>query len=253
MFLFLKVYFNSVDHGYATNVLQIYGFSYLLSVLFLFFYPREIEQNSNFIKTDVLKFSLPLIGLTLVEWFLNFCNQIIIKEYLGFQELASFSIAFRALFVFRFISSVFLMFYPTIYYRDILTKKMDNIYFFRKWIIFILIFCALGMICFSHFIYSILGANDYIETSYLFIILLVGDCLRVFASFYGLFFTYQLKTYLNFGILFIASIINIVVCILLIGSIGLVSAAISNLIACIFIFGSTLLLSNKMENNYAMA
>ena len=253
MFLFLKVYFSSVEYAYATNVLQIYGFSYLLSVLFLFFCPRVILQNSNFIKSDVLKFSLPLIGLPLVEWLLNFCNQIIIKEFLGFQELASFSMAFRALFVFRFISSVFLMFYPTVYYRDILTKKMGNIYFFRKWITFILVFCAFGMMCLSNFIYSILGANNYRETSYIFIILLVGDCLRVVASFYGLFFTYQLKTYLNLGILFIASIINIVVCLLLIGSMGLVSAAISNLIACLFIFGSTILLSIKMENNYAKA
>ena len=95
-----------------------------------------------------------------------------------------------------------------------------------------------------------MGGTKYIQTTYLFIILLIGDFLRIISSFYGLFFTYKIKTYLNLGIQFIASLINIGICILLIGHFGIISAAISNCAACIFIFGSTLIIAKKMESSY---
>lgn len=249
-FIILKIYANSVNHYYSNHIIQIYGFCYFISIAFFLIRPSNIQTKSDFNKIDVLKYSLPLIGVTIVEWLLNFCNQIIIKQFLGFQELAAYSMAFRALFIFRFISSLFLMFYPTIYFRDIPQKKMGNIIFFRKTIILILFICILIMCCFPNFVYSIMGGTKYIQTTYLFIILLIGDFLRIISSFYGLFFTYKIKTYLNLGIQFIASLINIGICILLIGHFGIISAAISNCAACIFIFGSTLIIAKKMESSY---
>lgn len=240
--------FNGLD---PTFVLFFYGVGYFSAV---FFYKRNYLFNINeffpFSKKEILKFSVPLIGLTLTDIAYNFANQFFIKHYQGYEEIANYAIAFKCLFFIRFITSFLLLFFPVIYYREIEKGNMYIINKYRNLIVLFLFFAVLVMLYFSKIIYVIMGGEAYLENIKLFNILLIADFFRICTSFFSLIFTFLIKSYISLIIQFVGLVLNVILCIVFIPIYGTIGACISVLMSIGVVFLFNIFYSKKVEKDY---
>ncbi|NCP84872.1 MAG: hypothetical protein GW823_08245 [Bacteroidetes bacterium] len=252
LYLFCKYYFSTNSTPDHLKVLRFYGFGYLLSVVFVLINDKKKYITSNVVISFplLLKYCLPLIGVTIIEWVLNFSNQYIIKNFLGFEELAKYAMAFRALFVLRFASSIFLLYFPMVYFRDIAKRDFSKINFIRSAISTILILLTMVMFFMPQMVYAFMGGNKYIDSVNLFRILLIADFLRIIASFYGIVLTYEIKTQKTLYIQLLGALVNLALSLIFINKYGVIGAAIANFVACFTIFLITYFYSRSIERKY---
>ena len=119
-----------------------------------------------------------------------------IKEYYTYEELSYFSIAQRCLLVLSLFTGLFLMFYPTIYFREIEKKNRPLLIKIRVLILITIALVTFLMIIFAKYIYIIMGASQYTEKIDIFRILLIAELLRFTGSiliFYYYTFSYHLQ------------------------------------------------------------
>lgn len=241
-------YFNGkMDHK---SVLICYGIGFS----FVIFYFRKnnkivIDKSSINIK-EIFLFCFPVTGIILLNWTIELSAQVIIKYYYSYEVLANYSIAQRSLLVVKMFSGLFLMYYPMLYYKEI--SKLNNS-FIKKSRMGILISMSIIIIIFFLFsssVYKIMGADKYIDSVYIFNILLISEFFKITASLLGLFLTYKIKTYKNFMVLLMGALVNVTLLMLFLSRLGIgfaaVSSAITNIIITILYFQ----ISYKKERKY---
>jgi O-antigen/teichoic acid export membrane protein len=111
-------------------VLFAYGLGFLITLFLLKsdFSKAEIEDKEEVTLKKLLLFSLPALGSTLIKVSQDFGSQFFIKSFFDFSQLSTFSIALRVLLSVKLFSSLLMMYYPSIYFREI-QKKKQEVYF----------------------------------------------------------------------------------------------------------------------------
>lgn len=250
---FICCYFYSIYSPYldSSNLFLFYGLGYFCA-MFFFKNKQSLRTNekATFSKLEVLKYSLPLIGLTLTEIVFNFSNQFFIKQFQGYGEVAKYAIAFKSLFFVRFIASLFLIHYPVIYFREIEKGNLALVNYYRNLIVFFLLLAVTLMFLFSKNIYLLMGGENYLPNVFLFEILLVADFLRICTSFFSLIFTFQIKPYISLIFQILGLMLNVICCLLLVPKFGAFGACISSLISIGIVFLVNIIYSRKVENEF---
>jgi hypothetical protein len=226
-----------------------YGIGYLISIFF-FKEKSELVNNTFIPIKTILLYCLPATALSILTWLSSNFSQIMIKEYYTYEELSYFSIAQRCLLVLSLFTGLFLMFYPTIYFREIEKKNRLLLIKIRTLILITVALVTFLMIIFAKYIYIIMGASQYIEKIDIFRILLIAELLRFTGSIYLHYMAYKIKIWISFLIYLVSALINVLLLYFFLSSTGIEMAAYAALISSVFTLILSLIFSYIPEYKY---
>ncbi|PMH28904.1 hypothetical protein BCU71_19385 [Vibrio lentus] len=219
-------------------VILYYSLSFIFawSLSLLFRRKEGKNEETKFIfplveKKKILKYSFLSSVMTGITWISSFSDQYVIKYYFGFEDLAPYAIAFRLVSVISVATGVFLSYFPVIYFEDAKKKIYFSIKRYRNGFLLSLIITYILCVVLYEYIYIALGADNYIGESRYFFILLIGEILRVSASTYMIYFTYQLKQGFILKSMIVVSTFNLVLNFILVPKYGAISAAYATVIS----------------------
>lgn len=198
---------------------------------------EEEKLTFSFVeKKKILKYSFMSSIMTGVTWVSSFSDQYVIKYYFGFEDLAPYAIAFRLVSVISVATGVFLSYFPIIYFEDAKKKIYFSINRYRNGFLLSLVVTYILCVVFYEYIYVVLGAENYIGESRYFFILLIGEILRVSASTYMIYFTYQLRQGFILKSMVVVSVFNLILNIILVPKYGAIAAAYTTVISYFLYF-----------------
>lgn len=235
-------------------VLVSYGIGYLLSSCFYFRKEKmEVMAGDELIPfKTVLRYCLPGVFLLIVNWVLNLSSQVFIKEAFSLEELADYAIAQRGLLAINLFSGLFLLFFPSIYFKEMDKKNYNLVFKFRKMISFVVLFFILLIALFSKELYFLMGASHYEGTVIYFRLLLVGEFIRIISNFYGLYLSLRLKVITSMFIWASGAILNVVLLSFFLKEYGVIFAAYSSICSSLLIFVLVYIFSYRKEKKYAL-
>ena len=231
----------------SSIILFFYAIGYSVSLIFFTIKDKIEVQSEEVPFQTVLKYCVPGALLLLVDWVFVFSSQYIIKQNYGYADLAPFAISQRAMLAVKLITGLYLMFYPTLYFKEFAKKNFSFIRYSRLFIICSLFLCI--SLCFigSKYIYILLGADNYIQYQSYFHILLLAEFFKVLASIYGLYLTFKIRALTSLGILSIGTVVNILIIYFFIGKYGIVMACYSAVFAYFVVLCLMLMISYRSE------
>lgn len=249
---FLILYFNlNIQRVNAYNiVLFSYGIGYAIA---LFYFKNNYKINDDILTIsmrDIFKYTIPGLGLILIDWFLNLSSQYFLKEFFNFTEVAKFAVAQRGVLFLKIISGLLLMFYPTLYFREMKYKNIKLIKIVRWLMVFIMIIFTILFYLFSTNIYIFMGAQKYLEYSYLFKILIIAECIYTISGFWSIYLAFALQPNKSLFIYFVGAILNCLIVLLFLKEYGIIVSAISILISSCIIMILSILFSFIPETKY---
>jgi O-antigen/teichoic acid export membrane protein len=233
-------------------VLFAYGLGFLITLFLLKsdFSKAEIEDKEEVTLKKLLLFSLPALGSTLIKVSQDFGSQFFIKSFFDFSQLSTFSIALRVLLSVKLSSSLLMMYYPSIYFREIQKKNKKFISMIRLYMSsFMILICALAII-FAEHLYILMGASEYLEYVLFFRILVISELLFITGSFFGTYLAHIIKTKISLLVFFISAIINILILFVFLKSYGVIIAAMGILMSNLFIFLFHIVYTRRLENEF---
>lgn len=254
--LFLLFLFYERKNISAETALFFLGMSYFISYLMAFIWKENTfsseSSETEMDKTVFLKFCAVTMLTVIVHWMLTVSDQVIIKYYYGYEALAPYAVAYRIVTILSFVSGIFLSYYPSVYFKEIATKKVMEVLLLRKYFVLILILATAGVLIFKNSVYLVLGAANYISESGYFLPLLLGEMCRIVASVLMTYLTFKLQqTYILIS-MFTIAVLNIVLNIILVPYWGPLAAAYCTLICFILYLGVSFLVSYIPERRYIM-
>lgn len=247
LLLIVLMFFYLPNQLSAYSIIFTYALGYFICLPF-FLKKNDVEFNSIVISVGtIFKYSVPGALLTVIDWTFVFYSQHIIKENYGYFELAPYSIAQRALLCVKLFTGLYLMFYPTIYFREIERRNYKIVVKSRRLILLSLIFVVIICSIFASQIYCVMGASSYICNIEYFRLLIWADFFKVAASLYGLYLTYKIKTYQNLMIMSCGMIVDIVLLTLFVNTNGIISACYATIVSYMIVLLLMLYFSYKKE------
>ena len=207
IFISILVFTDRLEPNY---IFFCYGIGFLLSLFF---------KNNNYKKIDteeikwktILLYTFPVLGSMIVKLSLDIVSQYLIKDNFNPLELSKYAIATRVLLSVKVFSSLFMMFFPVIYFREIKKKNGKFINKLRYLILFFMLIIIAFAIYFRELIYTLMGAAKYIEFTNLFGVLVVSEFIFVLGGLYGIYLAYALKTHYALLIYTAGATLNIIV------------------------------------------
>ena len=248
-FILFTIVFFSKQLSYEA-VFVSYGIGYFFSVFFFKEKSKSITNNPSIPIKTILLYCLPATALSILTWLSSNFSQIMIKEYYTFEELSYFSIAQRCLLVLSLFTGLFLMFYPTVYFREIEKKNQSLLIKMRILVLITITLITFSMIIFAKYIYIIMGASQYIEKISVFKILLIAELLRFIGSIYLHYLAYRIKIWISFLIYLTPALINILLLYFFLPSAGIEMAAYAALVSSLFIIILSIIFSYIPEYKY---
>lgn len=231
-------------------VLSSLGIGYALSLFFYNQKYREVDDKGVLSLKQILLFVLPSATIIIVNWLINLSGQVFIKHAYGYVDVANYAIAQRIISIIKLVSSMFMMFYPVVYFKEMNTKNYASVHKIRKYIIFLMTAITLFAFVFSKQLYCIMGASKYSDYIIYFNILLFSEWLFTISSFYAQYLAFVLKTHITLIICSVGAFINLAILYLFLNRYGVITAAyavlISNIVMSIFYF----FLSYRKEKEY---
>lgn len=183
----------------APFMFSVYGSVYLL--FFLFFRGLSVFKTVyNFSINDLEKvkdmlvYSAPLAFSYLLRNMYMSIDQIFLKTELDVISFAEFSVAGRVLIFIRSISTLFLLYYPVLYFEHATKANYKVISRIRLVFALILSLSLLLIIVNIDLLYSLLGAEKYLESSNLAMWLLCAEFIRTLAAMYLTVYAYIKRT-----------------------------------------------------------
>lgn len=175
----------------ANDILLFYGLGYFAAFLF----PCKLIHDDPIDVAKVVRFLVPLVFAGGLVTLLNNMPVILAKYYLGYSAAGSMGVAVRALVFLRSLITLFLMFYPMIYFREAEKKNQKIIWIYRLvMIVSVALLVILLVIC-APFLYRILGASKYLEHVSLFIVLVFAEFMNFLTDVFCVFFGLEIKTW----------------------------------------------------------
>jgi O-antigen/teichoic acid export membrane protein len=233
-------------------VLFAYGLGFLIT-LFLMksdFTSTEPEGHEDVSLKKLLVFSLPALGSMLIKVFQDFGAQFFIKSVFSFEQVSTFSIALRVLLSVKLFSSLLMMYYPSIYFKEIQKKNAKVISNIRMYMSVVIMMVCLFAIVFANELYVLMGARDYLDYVLYFQILVFSEFLYTTGGFFGTYLAHILKTHLTMLVFSISAVINLVILILFLKTYGVVIAALGIMVSNVFMFCFHMCYTRRLENEF---
>jgi O-antigen/teichoic acid export membrane protein len=231
-------------------VLFAYGLGFLVAVFFSSKSFKRHDDSAVLNLKTVLLFSFPALGAILVKLSLDVSAQFLLKEFFDFEEVSKFAIALRVLLSVKLFSSLFMMFYPPIYFREIQNKNGSFIEKIRLSLIGLMLIVSVLAYIFAHQIYQLMGAYEYLEYVNIFRLLIIAEFVFVSGSLYSTYLSYALKPHVSLIIYAIGAIVNVTLLFLFLKSKGIEFAAYSVLISNICIVVAQFFTAVRWERHY---
>ena len=231
-------------------LLLSYGIGFFISV---FFYKknRKVVIDLDIIPWNkILAYSLPVVGLIIVRLSLDISSQYLIKLNFDLAQLSIYAIGTRVLLSVKVFSSILMMFFPVIYFREIKKKNNKFINKIRHGLTLIMFSIVVMSIIFSEKIYHIMGASTYIENINVFRLLSISEFIFIVGGFWGIYLSYAIKTYITFSIFFVGAILNLIILYFFLPDYGIYTAPVSILISNVFISVTLIICSYRLESKY---
>ena len=175
----------------SNDILLFYGLGYAVS----FFFVCKLRNDEPIEHKKVITYLIPVIFSGGLVTLLNNAGVILAKYYLGYEAAGCIGVATRALLFLRCSFTIFLMFYPMLYFREMEKKNIKVIRIYR----IIMILCAglytALLVVAAPFIYRILGAAEYINTINIFIMLTVSEFVLFLGDVFFVYFGFEIKTW----------------------------------------------------------
>lgn len=239
------------------KALLSYGIGYIVSVILGFILERKNKKNDiinrNVESTSIkrlLKYSIPISLTSIIIWISHVSDQIVMKEFLPLTELGNYAISYRIIVVIQIFTSLFLLYYPMLYFEEADKRNYSLIKRIRNIFIIILFLFTLILIFSRKFVYIILGASQYLDYTYIFIYLIIAEFIRIVSGLFLSFRSYTLQNWYSLIAIAIPSIIQICMNIIFIPKFGVYFAAIMQLISAILYLFITIFLAVIPEKRY---
>ncbi|WP_189628605.1 lipopolysaccharide biosynthesis protein [Roseivirga thermotolerans] len=248
----LLLFFQVGDNDYK-KVLGLIGFSYALVYIVNGTFSRSSHlgfKDRTITLKDWLKYSVPIALTEILSWTLQYSDQVFIKLFFTEVDLSNYSIAGRVLRLIKAFTSLFLLYYPLLYFEEARKSNFATIRKFRASFITILLIMTLSLIGFKDYIYILLGARKYLEYTGVFTILIVGEFLRISSSIYLTYRTYLKQTFYMTIIAFSTAVCSVGLNSLLLKQGDIYTAAYVQLTCSILYLLLTFLFVFKQERAY---
>lgn len=238
----LNVIFIVSFHWGAYGMLGATAISNLLCSVYIFMKKKiykyiKPKQYDKITLKEIIKYSVPLIPNMISWWIVSASDRTIISAVIGIAQNGIYSAANKFSGVFTTLYSVFNLTWTESASININSEDRDE--FFSKILDFVIRFfgcLCLGTIAVMPFVFNILINEKFAEAYYQIPILILGSVFNILVSFIGSIYVAKKLTKEIAKTSVIAAIINIVVNLVLIKSIGLYAASISTVIAYVLMF-----------------
>ena len=178
----------------ASYLFFFYGIGFCSAFLFA---SKSKTNNNPIRKKEVMWYLIPAVGTSFLTFFLLNAGVLFAKKYYGLPGAAEWGVAARIVMCFKSFTSLFLMFFPMIYFREAEKNHYRIIHFYRMGIVLMAIFVCIPFILFPNFFYWLFGAEKYTDSSILMVLLITAELLNFIAGLYCLFFNFEIKTWKN--------------------------------------------------------
>ena len=246
------IYYGGIDYE---KVILALGGSYLLIYIVDVVYGKNhfLQSDNSKIIIPVKKiflYSLPLAGAEVVRWILQYSDQVLMKEFLTVIELANYAIAVRILNVIQIFTSLFLLYYPMLYFEEADKKNFKIIKSIRLGFIILLCFVAVVLIFLRKPLYIIMGAEQYLNYTYIFVILIIAEVTRIVGSLFLTFRTYRLQTWFTTLTILVSAIFAIICNFIFLPRHGIIVAAIVQVVTSFIYLLLVYFLAIRQERVY---
>lgn len=238
----LNVIFIVAFHWGAYGMLGATAISNFVCLIYVFIkkkiykYIKPKQYDKQTLK-EIIKYSIPLIPNMISWWIVSASDRTIISSVIGIAQNGIYSAANKFSGVFTTLYSVFNLTWTESASLNINSDDRDE--FFSKILDFVIRFfgcLCLGTIAIVPFVFNILINEKFAEAYYQIPILILGSVFNILVSFLGSIYVAKKLTKEIANTSVISAIINIVVNIALIKSIGLYAASISTVISYFSMF-----------------
>jgi O-antigen/teichoic acid export membrane protein len=250
--LYSFIYYGGIDYE---KVILALGGGYLLIYIVDVVYGKNHflqSDNSKIIipVKEIFLYSLPLAGAEVVRWILQYSDQVLMKEFLTVIELANYAIAVRVLNVIQIFTSLFLLYYPMLYFEEADKKNFKIIKSIRLGFIFLLCFVAVVLIFLRKPLYIAMGAEQYLNYTYIFVILIIAEVTRIVGSLFLTFRTYRLQTWFTTLTILVSAVFAISCNFIFLPRYGIIVAAIVQVVTSVIYLLLVYFLAIRQERDY---
>lgn len=257
--IILLFYFVRSNKLSFDKALLSYGVGYIVSVIIGWFIDRKESVNSYHINSEdkesvtlkkLFKYTIPVTLTAVVSWFSHVSDQVVMKQYLSLTELGTYAISYRIIVVVQIFTSLFLMYYPMLYFEEADNNNYSLINKIRNSFIFVLLLFVIVLIIGRKYVYILLGADQYLEFTNIFIYLIIAEFFRIVAGLYLTFRSYTLQTSYALVAILIPTVIQLIMNIIFIPRFGVYFAAITQVASAAIYLIITLYIAIKPERKY---
>lgn len=234
-----------------------YGIGYIISVVLGIFFENRIKDNKTIENNaesinikKLLRYSIPVSLTVVVTWISHVSDQIIMKESLSLTELGTYAISYRIIIVIQIFTSLFLLYYPMLYFEEADKRNYSLIKKIRNIFIIILLLLTIALIFGRKYVYIILGASQYLSYTNIFVYLVIAEFMRIVAGLFLTFRSYTLQTWYSLIAIGIPSIIQVIMNIIFIPKYGIYFAATMQVMSALIYFFLTFALVVIPERRY---
>lgn len=235
------------------KVIFFTGIGYLFVFIIGAFFWRTVSKNSNgkiIGYKKIIIYTAPLAGTEIIRWVLQYSDQILMKEYLNLIELANYAVAVRILNVIRILTALFLLYYPMLYYEEADNRNYKIINRIRYGFITSLCVVSITLIIIRKPLYLVMGAEQYLNYTNIFVLLVIAEVIRIIGSLFLTFRTYRLQTWYSVLTTFVSAAITIMLNFLFLAKYGIIFAALVQVATSIVFLFLVYFLAIKQERSY---
>jgi O-antigen/teichoic acid export membrane protein len=211
---------------------------------------NNIKNANEFNLKSILEYTTPIALSTMLTWILAVSDQIILKEFVSFSDLGNYAIGYRVIVVIKIFTSLFLLYYPILYFEEADKNRFNAINKIRFLFIVMLVFVTVVLVLFRRYIYILMGADQYLDFTHIFSLLVVAELLRIISGFFLTFRAYTLQTWYTMIIVGMSAVISIILNLIFIPSFGIISAAYIQVAVSIIYLIATYFLAIKPEKKF---
>jgi O-antigen/teichoic acid export membrane protein len=232
-----------------------YGIAYITVFLLGLFEEKSKSTTCPTGQSDlsiyfILKFCLPIVLTNIVVWVAQVSDQVIMKKYLSLVDLGNYAIGYRIIVVIQIFTSLFLLYYPMLYFEEANKKNFRMIKKIRSSFILLLFVVTIFLIIFRKHLYILLGATQYLDFTNIFVFLAIAEFIRNVSGFYLIYRDFTLQVWFGTVAIGIAALVSLTLNIMFIPKYGIYFAACVQLFAAVIYFVVTFFIAIRPEKNY---
>lgn len=223
----------------------------------LLFFSRKVLKFIN-VKIDetlikrMLSFGLPLLPAMVITWVLNSTDRIVLDYFSTIQDIGIYFSAMKLVSALVMVQGIFATFWSPVAYRwheeKVDTKKFTQVSYTLS---FVMGAVFIGILLFKELAIWILSP-EYAEAQYILPFLLFTPIMYTMSETTMMGISIARKTHWNIWISLLAALINIIVNILLVPSMGGIGAAIGTGVAYIIFFWARTIISRKYWYKFSL-